>query len=160
VTVDLVQEDASFYAPEQTFDAVICLCEGAFGLLGSGDDPLEHDQAILNKVFDALKPGGRFILTMLSALSMMRRCTPEQIEAGDFDPQTLALESRVSCETPEGSREVVVRERGYTVPELRLMLRLAGFDVDYIGGGTAGNWGRRPLEIDEYEIMAIARKPK
>jgi hypothetical protein len=25
-------------------------------------------------------------------------------------------------------------------------------------GGTAGNWGRRPLDLDEIEIMIVARK--
>jgi len=25
-------------------------------------------------------------------------------------------------------------------------------------GGTAGNWGRRPLDLDEMEIMIVARK--
>jgi len=25
-------------------------------------------------------------------------------------------------------------------------------------GGTAGNWGRRPLDLDEIEIMILARK--
>lgn len=24
----------------------------------------------------------------------------------------------------------------------------------------AGNWVRRPLELDEYEVMALARKPR
>jgi len=159
VPLELIQADASRFSTDKTFDAAICLCEGAFGLLGSGDDPLEHDQAILENVFGALKPGGRFILTVLSALSMMRRCTPEQIAKGCFDAQTLTMTQTIAVETAEGVREVEVRERGYTIPELRLSLRLAGFEVDYIGGGTAGNWGRRPLETDEYEIMAIARKP-
>jgi ubiquinone/menaquinone biosynthesis C-methylase UbiE len=159
VTVELIQADASRFSPDQVFDGAICLCEGAFGLLGSGDDPLEHDEAILRKIFGALKPGGRFILTVLSALSMMRRCTPEQITEGCFDPQTLTVAQTIPVETADGPREVEVRERGYTVPELRLSLRLAGFEVDYVGAGTAGNWGRRPLKIDEYEIMAIARRP-
>lgn len=25
-------------------------------------------------------------------------------------------------------------------------------------GGTAGNWGRRQLELDEIELMVVARK--
>jgi hypothetical protein len=27
-----------------------------------------------------------------------------------------------------------------------------------IWGGTAGNWGRRTLDLDEIEIMIVARK--
>jgi len=36
---------------------------------------------------------------------------------------------------------------------------MTGFEVIHIGGGTAGNWGIRPVELDEYELMAIVRKP-
>jgi Na+-translocating ferredoxin:NAD+ oxidoreductase RnfD subunit len=28
----------------------------------------------------------------------------------------------------------------------------------HIWGGTAGNWGRRPLDLDEMEMMVVARK--
>jgi hypothetical protein len=30
--------------------------------------------------------------------------------------------------------------------------------VTNIWGGTAGDWGRRPLDLDEMEIMIVARK--
>jgi hypothetical protein len=43
-------------------------------------------------------------------------------------------------------------------PELVLLFRLAGMTVLNMWGGTAGNWGRRPLDLDEIEIMAVARK--
>jgi hypothetical protein len=39
-------------------------------------------------------------------------------------------------------------------------VREAGFLVDLSGGGTAGNWGRRPVELDEMEIMAVLRRPQ
>jgi hypothetical protein len=38
------------------------------------------------------------------------------------------------------------------------MLRMAGFTVEHIWGGTAGNWGRRPLLMDEMELMVLARR--
>jgi len=38
-----------------------------------------------------------------------------------------------------------------------LLFRLAGFVVENIWGGTAGNWGHRQLELDEMEVMIIAR---
>jgi hypothetical protein len=33
-----------------------------------------------------------------------------------------------------------------------------GFKVQHIWGGTAGNWGRRKINLDEIEIMVIAEK--
>ncbi len=41
--------------------------------------------------------------------------------------------------------------------ELTLMLQLTGFRVDDVWGGTAGSWGRRPLLMDEIELMVAAR---
>jgi len=42
--------------------------------------------------------------------------------------------------------------------ELALLLRLAGMSVVGIEGGTAGGWDRRALDLDEMEIMIVARK--
>jgi hypothetical protein len=42
--------------------------------------------------------------------------------------------------------------------ELVLLFRLAGMSVLNIWGGTAGNWGRRTLDLDEIEIMIVACK--
>jgi hypothetical protein len=39
------------------------------------------------------------------------------------------------------------------------MCQQAGFRVDHLWGGTAGNWGRRTVELDEMEVMVVARKP-
>ena len=65
-SVELVQSDARAFVAEARFDAAICLCEGAFGLVGTGEDPDAHDPAILQRIFAALKPGAPFILTALN----------------------------------------------------------------------------------------------
>jgi hypothetical protein len=41
---------------------------------------------------------------------------------------------------------------------IRLLFRIAGMTVLDIWGGTAGNRGRRTLDLDEIEIMIVARK--
>lgn len=51
-----------------------------------------------------------------------------------------------------------VRERGFVPTELTLLVRLAGMTVVKMRGGAAGNRGRRPLDLDEIEIMMAARK--
>ena len=53
---------------------------------------------------------------------------------------------------------VAVKERAFVPTELVLLFRLAGMSVTNIWGGTAGDWGRRPLDLDEMEIMVVARK--
>jgi len=42
---------------------------------------------------------------------------------------------------------------------LRLLCRMAGFEVEHVRGGTAGAWGRRLVDLDEWEIMVVMRKP-
>ena len=156
--VTLVHADATEFTSTELFDAAICLCEGAFCLLGKDDDPLEHDQKILHNIYCVLKPGARLILTTLNGCRMIRQFTQKDIENGRFDPVTMVEVSATEYDTPEGKKSVVVRERGYIPTELVMLFRLTGFEVEHIGGGTAGNWGRRSIDLDEMEVMVIARK--
>jgi hypothetical protein len=66
--------------------------------------------------------------------------------------------SVIEWDTPAGKRSRQVRERSYVPTELVMLFRQAGFEVEHIWGGTAGNWGRRKIDLDEMEIMVVARK--
>lgn len=158
VEVEWVHVDATKFTATKLFDAAICLCEGAFGLLGSEDNPYEHDLAILGNIYHALKPGARLILTALNGCRPIRQCTQEDVKKGRFDPLTMVEISTMEYDCAEGKKTVVIRERGHLPSELIMMFRQAGFEVEHIGGGTAGNWGRRPLDLDEIELMVIAKK--
>lgn len=157
VLVDLVQADATDFTLGRTFDAAVCLCEGAFTLVGS-EDPFEHDAAILRQVHRALEPGARFILTASNGMRLIRDATDEQVAKGAFDPLTLSVSYEMEWESPEGPRSVPVRERGYVPSELTLLCRTQGFEVEHVWGGTAGAWGRRPVDLDEWEIMVVMRR--
>ncbi len=158
VEVEFVQCNAAEFRSDAAFDAAICLCEGAFCLLGVEDDPIDRDLAILRNVHAALKPGSTFILTALNGLRMARKHTQDDVESGVFDPITMTNRNTLDYETPDGKRTFVSRERGYVPTELRFLARTAGFEVLHIWGGTAGNWGRRAIDLDEMEIMMVARK--
>jgi len=160
VEVEWIQCDATQFHSEKMYDAAICLCEGSFGLLSVQDDPLEHDLAILRNVCRALKPGGPFVLTALNACRMIRQYQQKDVEAGKFDPMTLVVREGIEWETPEGKKSFRSRDRGVVATELAILLKQAGLAVRHIWGGTAGNWGRRPLDLDEFEIMVVAEKPK
>ena len=157
--VEWVQADAAEFVPAGPYDGAYCLCEGAFGLLSSGDHALGHDRAILDRVHAALRPGGRLLLNCLNGMRQLRRSTPEDVAAGRFDPGDMVECSEMEIDTPEGRRAVRVRERGYVPTELRLLLSVAGFEVEALWGGTAGLPFRRPPELDEMELMALAVKP-
>jgi cyclopropane fatty-acyl-phospholipid synthase-like methyltransferase len=157
VSLDLRCCDATVFEPDRSFDAAICLCEGAFGLLGAGDDPIGQPLAILHVVHAALRPGGCAVFTVLNACSMLRRHTQTNVTAHIFDPLTMAEVSE--CDPAETFEAAQLRERAFVPTELRLLFGIAGLEVRHIWGGTAGNWGRRELDLDEVEIMVVARKP-
>lgn len=49
-------------------------------------------------------------------------------------------------------------EKGFTPTELKALLEEAGFRVLSIWGGTAGNWNKAALKLDEIEIMMLAQR--
>jgi len=153
-----VHADATGFKSRKKFDAAICLCEGAFGLLGSTDHHLKHDLAILHNINAALKAGSGLILTTPNGFKKIREHTQKDVEQGKFDPLMMVETFSMEYDTPKGKKSVVVRERGYVPTELVLLFNQAGFKVEHIWGGTAGNWGRRDIDLDEIEIMIIAKK--
>ena len=158
VQVDWVQCNALDYHTPDPFDGAICVCEGSFGLLGETDDPVERDLNILRNIHDALKPGAPFILTALNACRPIRQYGQSDIDSGLFDPIHLVTRETLQASDDADAVTVTVRERSFVPTELSLMCRVAGFDVDHVGGGTAGQWGIRPLDLDEMEIMVIAHR--
>ena len=156
VDVRWIRADASRFSFRREFDAAICICEGAFGLLGGEDDPIGQPLSILRNVSGSLRPGGRFVLTALNGTAMLRKYGGEDISEGRFDPVTMVESSQ--AQPGEGMPAVNVRERGFVPTELVLMCRSAGMAVSSIWGGTAGRWRRIPPDPDEMEIMVVARR--
>ena len=158
ITVDWVQADATLFAAPNQFDAAICLCEGAFGLISAGEDPLAHDAAIAWNLARCLRPGARLVLTASNGLRFLRQHSAKDVAAGTFDPATLTERVSMEWEAEGGARQVIVYEHGHRPEDLRALFASAGFAIEHVGGGTAGTWGRRPLDPEEFEIMLIAER--
>jgi len=157
VNVDWIHADATrFSFPGKYHDAALCLCEGAFGLLGQGDDPIDQPMSILCNISRSLKPQAKAVFTVLNGAAMLRRVQNKDVAEGRFDPLTLVASSEVPPQ--EGLSAIAVRERAFIPTELLLLFRIAGLSVLNMWGGTAGNWGKRPLDLDEMEIMVVACK--
>jgi cyclopropane fatty-acyl-phospholipid synthase-like methyltransferase len=156
--VEWVHANAARFKSTKKFDGAICLCEGAFGLLSSGDQPIKYELAILRNIIAALKPGARLVLNALNGFEKARKFTQKDVEDGKFDPITMTEVFTMDWDTPEGKKSVQVRERGYVPTELIMLLEQVGFKVDHVWGGTAGKWGRRAINLDDIELMVIARK--
>jgi len=156
VQVAWIEADAKAFTLPEAFDAAICLCEGAFGLLGSTDDPIGQPLAILRNGAAALKPRAKCLFAVLNGYALARKHAQAAVERNTFDPLTLS--ERSECVPPGSQAANPLRERGFVPTELRLLFGLAGLAVLNIWGGTAGNWGRRAIQLDEIEIMVVAQK--
>ena len=155
VNVEWIHADATSFSLPSKYDAAICLCEGAFGLLGSEDDPIDQPLSILQNVSSSIKPGAKTVFTVLNAAAMIRKYQNKDVAESRFDPLTLVESAEHAPK--EGAAPIRVRERAFVPTELTLLFRLAGMTVLHIWGGTAGNWGRRLIDLDEIEIMVLAR---
>ncbi|MCR4438292.1 MAG: methyltransferase domain-containing protein [bacterium] len=150
--VHLVRADARALPFAGNFDVAFSLCEGAFGILESDAD----NRRVLSEVHRALRPGGRFLLNALHAAFAFRR--PE----GD---EHLDVERCVGYWTERGVDEqgrefsLACSNRYYTCPEIKLLLEMAGFEVVEIWGALAGSFERRPVRLDDFEMLVLARKP-
>ncbi len=156
VTVAWIEADATCFATPERFDAALCLCGGAFGILNLEDDPASHDRAVLRAIAAALKPGAPLILTTLNAFARLRELSDADITPDRFDPLTLEETYTDEVDTATGTKRLRLKERRWLPPELIALCRDAGFAVLHIWGGASGQWARRPLRLDEPEIMVVA----
>lgn len=157
VTVSWIEADATRFITPERFDAALCLCGGAFGILNLDDDPADHDRAVLRAMSDALTPGASLILTTLNAFARLRELTDADLMTGRFNPLTLEEIYTDEAETPAGVARLRLKERRWLPPELIALCRKTGFAVTHVWGGTSGQWARRPLRLDEPELMLVAR---
>jgi SAM-dependent methyltransferase len=158
VDVEWVHADARTFAVREPMDAVLCLCGSAFAMPGLDDDPAEHDAAVLRAIGAALKPGAPLVLTTPNGYRRIREVSDEEVAAGAFDPLTMVQvrDDEFSVGGAEGRMRY--KERLYILPELVALLAGHGLAVEHAWGGSAGRWGRRPLEMDEIEVMVVARR--
>ena len=157
VEVAFVQADATAFVPGEAYDAVLCLCGSAFTMPDIAADADAHDRAILANIAASLVPGGPFVLTTPNGYRRIREVTP-----GDpgFDPVTMAQVREDDFTIGGAEGRMRYKERLYILPELIALLQASGFAVEHTWGGTAGRWGRRPLELDEIEVMVVARRAR
>jgi SAM-dependent methyltransferase len=156
VEVALVEADArELSADLGPFDAVICLCEGAFCLVDDVAEPMAHDRAILASIHRVLRPGGRLVLTALNAGRLLRDWRRDEL-SGELDLLSL---TETSVLEPAAGTSVTVREHHHLPATLQLLAEVVGFEVDAVWAGGAGDWRREPPTEDDMELLLVARRP-
>ncbi len=156
--IDWIEADLTKWSNPSAYDAGICICEGGLGLASRGEEPVQHDLCILKNIAASLRPGAPLIITAMNGLSILRRMTDEDVERGSFNPATMMLFYADEWVLPEGTKEMYLNERPFIPSEYIAMLHHAGFRVRNVWGGTAGDWGERPVKLDEIEVMYVCEK--
>jgi len=149
---EFVECDVRALAFEAEFDAVICLCQGGFGLLGGRDE-----QEVIARFARALKPNGRLALTAFSAYFVVRH-----LEAGEtFDPATGVNHETATVRDNTGNeRPFDLWTTCFTPRELRLLAERARLAVDAVYGVRPGAYTRAPPTLDAAEFLLLARSAR
>lgn len=142
--------DARALAFDDEFDAVICLCQGAFGMMTADGD----DGAVVAGMARALRSGGRLALSAFNAYFAVK-----YHEDADFDAATGVSHEVTEIRSEHGERRDVDLWTGcYTPRELRLLLGAHGLTVDSISSVEPGAYGIAPATTESPEFLAIAHR--
>jgi cyclopropane fatty-acyl-phospholipid synthase-like methyltransferase len=132
------------------FDAVICLCQGAFGLMTANGD----DRVVLAGIAAALRPGGRLALSAFNAYFAVK-----YHEAATFDADSGVSHERTEVRNERGEpREVDLWTGCYTPRELRLLTEAVGLEVVSLTSVEPGAYGVAPPSTEQPEFLVIARR--
>lgn len=135
---------------EDEFDAVVSICQGAFGLMG------EDDALVLRRMMEAAKPGGIVALTAFSSLYEASRARA----GATFDVDRGIVHERATVKDEAGGdHEVDLWTGVYTPRELRLLAIGCGLVPEVVYSVEPGEFARRKPDLDHPEFLLVARKP-
>ena len=140
--------DARAMEFDAEFDAVICLCQGAFGLMTANGD----DEVVLAGIAKALKPGGKLALSAFNAYFAVKY---HQQATFDADSGVSHEVTEVRNESGE-VREVELWTGCYTPRELRLLCERVGLEVENIWSSEPGAYRPDPPSLESPEFLLIA----
>lgn len=136
------------------FDAVICLCQGAFGLMTADG----HDADVVAGMSRALRPGGRLALSAFSSYFVMKHWQDDPNAA--FDAATGVNHERTEIRDEAGAAvEADLWTGCYTPRELRLLCALHGLTVDSISSVEPGAYSLEPPTPERPEFLLLATRP-
>jgi len=152
--------DARTLSFDREFDAVISLCQGAFGLVGGGPGAdataLDPDGVVLERMAGALVDGGRLAVSAFSAYFQVRYLE----DTDDFDAaRGVNLETATLTDADGNQIERELWTSCFTPRELRLLVDRAGLELRALYGVTPGRYRADPPSLDVPELLVLARRP-
>lgn len=134
----------------EEFDAVICLCQGAFGMMTAGGE----DEAVIAGMARALKPNGMLALSAFNAYFAVK-----YHEGADFDAVGGVSHERTEIRNEQGVAKTVDLWTGcYTPRELRLLLGAHGLSVAAVNSVEPGAYRSDPATTESPEFLVTATK--
>ena len=132
------------------FDAAICLCQGAFGLMtATGEDDI-----VISGISRSLRRGGRLALSAFSSYFVVRHW-----EGADFDADTGVNHEITEIRSETGEAQTVDLWTGcYTPRELRLLFDAHHLDVESISSVEPGAYGFDQPSADTAEFLAVGSR--
>lgn len=166
--------DARHLPFDSEFDAVLSLCQGAFGLAAGGSPvptpsgpftpvdaldagaPLDPDADVLDGMARALRPGGRLAVSAFSAYFQVRWLE----DTDTFDAARGVNHERTVLRSPEGDEASHdLWTTCFTPRELRLLAARSGLVVRDLWSVTPGDYAARPPDLDHPEFLLVALRP-
>ncbi len=142
--------DARSMTFDSEFDAVICLCQGAFGMMTADGE----DAAVVAGMGRALRPGGRLALSAFNAYFAVK-----YHDVADFDAATGVSHEVTEIRSETGEpRSADLWTGCYTPRELRLLLDAHGLAVDSISSVEPGGYGSTPASTESPEFLVVAHR--
>jgi SAM-dependent methyltransferase len=142
--------DARSLPFREEFDAAICLCQGAFGLMAADDE----NQSVLTGMGAALRPGGRLALSAFSGYYAVK-----YHGSAEFDAATGVDHEHTEVRDEAGEpKQVELWTACFTPRELRLMCAVAGLEVTDLWSIEPGAYRRDPPTVETPEFLVIARR--
>jgi 2-polyprenyl-3-methyl-5-hydroxy-6-metoxy-1,4-benzoquinol methylase len=142
--------DARSLAFNGEFDAAICLCQGAFGLLG----PDSENLAVLSGIARAIAPGGRAAVSAFNAYFRVKY-------QGDTEFDAVTGVSHENTEIRDSAGVAIPAELWttcFTPRELRLLAAAAGLTVDGIWSVEPGSYRAEAPSVETPEFLLLAHR--
>ena len=132
------------------FDAAICLCQGAFGLMTADGD----NTSVLAGITAALEPGGVLALSAFSSYFAVK-----YHDTATFDAASGVSHERTEVRDEQGqATEVDLWTTCFTPRELRLMCDQVGLDIVDVSSVEPGAYGSTPPSTETPEFLVLARR--
>jgi SAM-dependent methyltransferase len=132
------------------FDAAICLCQGAFGLMRSPGE----DRRVLAGIGRWVRPGGRLALSAFNAYFSVK-----YHEGATFDADQGVSHERTVVKSEQGEdREVDLWTGCFTPRELRLLAEESGWEVSHVWSVDPGSYRQEMPTVESSEFLVVSTR--